>query len=545
MGVCSEEEIDYVGITETMGGVYYFSGNVSLTSMTTISVDPAIGYLEIHAGGDITIDETSGIFANAIVCGPRNGSSSNGYSMGGGSGAGHYSSGGSTKYYYDYNNKYKTLSGASSIPSINILDYNIGSCGGSNYVGTAGGKGGGAIVLYANNIDLDGTLQANAAAGVSSQYGGSGGGSGGSVILYGGTIDVASTADISASGGSGGTASYSSSYSGGAGSVGMIKILSGQLSAMIVDGSASISSQNIKTVAPSELMSSSTHPDETKWYNDGFTDAMVSWNRPTYLDVAAYFYKVNQTQVSVPASGNGIYTVDNATILDSTDFSAGTNFFHLVTQDFNAQTGTVENNFKININTAPPTITSSSHSSQTTFYDAAVVGLNWTDPSGKAGSFPYYKYIWDMYADTTPGLSAGVQTDNKDLTQTGVPDGIWYLHVISLDTMGYPTKTARHFKVNVGLEPGKGNVAGIVKASGTNDPIGNATVKINGGIWTTATDGSSGAYSFGDETIYSNTEYSWPKWEVSVEAPGYKKSVQSIDVTADESTPLHFFLESE
>ncbi len=244
----------------------------------------------------------------------------------------------------------------------------------------------------------------------------------------------------------------------------------------------------------------------------------------------------------MPVSGNGIYTEDNAVLLESDEFSAGNNYFHLSTQDSDGTGGIMSHTYTIHVNSTPPTITSSTHSSQSTFYDTATVALSWTDPSGKEGSFPNYVYIWDRYATTTPTTEIGVKTDKSDLTNPSVPDGIWYLHVISLDTMGYPTKTARHFQVNVGAEPGKGNIAGWVKDADSGSFIGDATVTVNKGIWTDTTIASDGSYSFGVGTVYSNTEEGWPKWEVTVTKEGYEPMTKSVDVTADATTPLNFNL---
>jgi hypothetical protein len=542
IGECAIESLSLVGKTITMGGLYYYYGNVSLTASTTITVDPSIGWLEIHAGGNITIDATSGIYADYIISnGPANGVSSSEYSRGGGTGAAHKDAGGNSIYYSGGSNYTRT--GPAAVGSMSILKYKTGSRGGSNYNNTVGGKGGGAIILIGANITAEGTLSAKGSNGTSEQYGGSGGGSGGSITLFGGMVDLKSSADLNVDGGLGGTSSYSSSYNGGAGSKGMIKILSGQKSAGIIDPLAKVGVYNVATVTPPDKMSSTTHPDQTKWYNDGFSNILFSWNRPTYLAVDAYFYKINANSVFVPKSGDGTYIEDNAVNIE-TGWINGTNYFHLTTNDIDAVSGTVSNSFVVNVNNTPPTITSSSHSNTNTFYDVSTVALNWTDPAGKEGSFPAYRYIWDRYARTTPSSTTGVLTDKKDLTRTGVPAGIWYLHVISVDSMGYPTKTARHFKVNVGLQPGKGNVAGYVKVNGTNTEIQGATVKVNDGIWSVTT-ASNGSYSIGESTVYSNTVYSWPKWEVSAEAPGYKRSVQSIDVAVGETTPLNFFLDPE
>ncbi|HDT11721.1 MAG TPA: hypothetical protein ENN58_03160, partial [bacterium] len=180
----------------------------SLTSHTTVNVDPAIGYLEIRAGGNITIDSTSGIYADAITCGPADGQSSGAYSYGGGGGGGHRNEGGTSYSSGGY------VYGGSEVGSLYMLKYMTGSCGGANKNGTAGGKGGGAIILYGSDVELKGTLSAKGEEGVYSYYGGTGGGSGGSITLFGGTIDIKDSAHINVDGGVGGTA-YSSTYYGG------------------------------------------------------------------------------------------------------------------------------------------------------------------------------------------------------------------------------------------------------------------------------------------------------------------------------------------
>ncbi|HQJ60970.1 MAG TPA: hypothetical protein PKV35_08230, partial [bacterium] len=147
------------------------------------------------------------------------------------------------------------VSGGAAVESLSILKYKTGSCGGSNVYNSAGGKGGGAIILYGANITVEGTLSAKGGNGISEYYGGSGGGSGGSITLFGGMVDLKSSADLNVDGGTGGTSGYSSNYHGGAGSKGMIKILSGQKSAGIIDPLAKVGSYNVATVAPPDKMS--------------------------------------------------------------------------------------------------------------------------------------------------------------------------------------------------------------------------------------------------------------------------------------------------
>lgn len=534
--MCAEYDLVVDGTPLTLGGENWYVGNVVVRNFATINVDPAIGWLEIHAGGDIEIDATSEIRADDMVCDPRGHGDSVTSSYGGGGGAGHHTTG-ATGYYHNW--------GGSAYGSMYDLALEIGSCGGSGrcYSGgyNSGGDGGGAVALYSDGIiQLDGTITANGGNGetnTSYRCGGGGGGSGGTILLFADIVNTSSTASLSVSGGAGGDG-YSS-YDGGDGSRGRIKILYGQESGSTISGS--IGTENEASVAPPIVLSSPTHPEEDKWYNDGFPDVQITWDRPTNMAVNGYFWLLNATSVDPPYSGHGdVIDIENL-VLDSDLFPAGTHYFHITALDSDLVTGTIENHLQFQIDSTPPTITSSSHPSQSTFYADTTVLLFWDDPHDSE-NYPSYMYMWDRFADSTPTTSLGTYTESQSLMRSGVPDGIWYLHVISVDTMGYPTLTARHFRVNVGSEPDTGNITGVVRDSVTDDFIGDATVRVNGGIWTTTSSTLNGAYSFGG-TVYDNS--AWPQWEVSCEAEGYVTDVQTADVTTGMTTNVDFYLVPE
>jgi hypothetical protein len=104
--------------------------------------------------------------------------------------------------------------------------------------------------------------------------------------------------------------------------------------------------------------------------------------------------------------------------------------------------------------------------------------------------------------------------------------GIWVMHVVAMDQRGYLTKSAAHFRVFIGDDPGNGVVLGQV-ADGMGKPISSAAVSINRGLYTQTTN-SSGNFNFAAVPAGS--------YELRVSVPGKAPMTQSIMVTKGGST---------
>jgi hypothetical protein len=176
--------------------VYYFGG-LTIASGVTVSSTGA-------AGGNYGVDGTSGFGAASGGTGGTGGTSGGvggSYAGGGGGGynarAGGSYAGGGGGGYYD--------------PA---------------YSGGAGGAAGGIVKIYANNINITGTINvsgaAGAAAGGGTHYGGGGGGGGGNIFLYGNSIYI--TGALIANGGAGGADPAHANCGGGGGGGGLIYI---------------------------------------------------------------------------------------------------------------------------------------------------------------------------------------------------------------------------------------------------------------------------------------------------------------------------------
>lgn len=388
-----------------------------------------------------------------------------------------------------------------------------------------GGAGGGAIRLIASgNVTVAGFLTANATNGGSytaSEAGGGGGGAGGGILLAA-SGDVAVSGNISAQGGSGGRGYYGG-YFGGSGAPGRVRILAGKTTSI----TGSISGQRTDGLLPPTTITSSTHPNQDLIYNDDFDQVLMSWVSP-FASCMGYYHMLNTNIWQVPAPGTAKFVNTEMTNYPASMVSAGENYFHIASVDMMSNVGTVENTFRIQINRTPPSLSSSSHPSSTTWYDNPDVFFEWGFPVSDGNVKGVY-YVFDNYGETIPDKSATfVPLPQKKILRSMVSNGIWVMHVLAMDQQGYLTKAATHLRVNVGMNPGTGGVLGLVTDS-MGKPLDGALVKLNRGLYTQSTN-SSGNYNI--------TGVSAGTYELKVSKSG-KTATQMVTVTKDMTTTLN------
>ena len=388
-----------------------------------------------------------------------------------------------------------------------------------------GGSGGGAIRLIASdNLTVAGFLTANGTAGGSytmTEAGGGGGGAGGGILLAAsGNITV--SGNISAQGGAGGRGYYGG-YVGGNGAPGRVRILWGG-TAMVT---GSISGQRTDGLLPPATITSSSHPDQELIYNDDFDQVQMSWVSP-FASRQGYYQMINTTLWQVPTPASSKFVNTESVNYPATAVRAGANYFHITPVDAMSNVGTVENTFRIQINSQPPSLSSSSHASPTTWYDNPDVFFEWAFPVAENNVKGIY-YVLDNYGDTIPTKAATfVPLPQKKILRSMVSNGIWVMHVLAMDQQGYLTKAATHLRVNVGPNPGVGGVLGLV-TDAMSKPLDGAQVTLNRGLYGQATN-SSGNYNI--------TNVSAGTYELKV-SKGGKSATQMITVTKDMTTTLN------
>ncbi len=518
LGDCMQADLVIDGVTQTLEGDHAYANSVVVKNGGQLQVGPS-GWLKLRAKTISVLDSASNINANQVGDGgsfpttqvyiysycydptygyPCCNNVSSGYT-----------------YVTCYGTVATACSGMYSVGEYNPC-INQGTSAGDlppmpDDLGVSEGAasgtylGGGLVQLVAQSITVNGQITSNAA---------NSSGTGGTVLLAADTLS--GNGAIQTSGGI----------------TGMVKVLHGSM-----DGyTGSISSNSapvVKTVMPPLDLVSGSHPDQSRWYNDGLGDLYLAWSKP-FSSLNGYYFHVSQDLTDLPSPSNGTFIQGETQVVKAKDLLEGTNYFNIVSVDSQVNVGTVKARFKVNVNATPPTITSTSHSSERTWYQNNAIYLTWTNPQDDANFTGYY-YLFDHYADTVPSATNGNLLTAKQTLLANTADGIWGFHLVNRDTRGATTTTAAHYIVYVGTEPAKENVSGSVfDASNNNAPLSGVTISINRGIFK-ATSTSSGTYTFGGNVYVGS-------WDVTASATGYLPQTKSISLTQGNPLNVNFTL---
>ncbi len=504
-GVCSMPTLSVSSNTQ-LCGVHYVSGAVNIVGGASVTCPS--GDLEIHAD-TILVDPASSIDLSATSNdSPAAASQFCGIQaapfVGGAAGGSYGTRGENGGFGYSLANRFGACSPNSGAMAGPVLGsaYDVlvrkGSRGGTArayYYDGDGGMGGGRIALYAStSANIQGTLRVDGANGGNSDcFGfspvgpGAGAGSGGGILVSAPSVTVTATAQLSAKGGTGGGSFCSGANgtcnctgNGGNGGEGRVKLVhGGQLSNQ---GMLSMGAVLSADVAPPLAIASATHPDPTRFYNDGSQRLQVSWV-PPIAGAQGYYYAVDQNADAQLTAMNGTFTTATQVTLPAGLTGAGTWFFHVLTVKGTSQLSTLSNRFDVRINGAAHALASSSHPVQTDWYSdpsKKTVSMGWSPPSGVPASS--FKGVWYRLDQTTtpPPVAAaagwtftatGQVITDRDFATSLLHDGTYHFHAVSEDTLGTLTKAMATYTLQLGAMPSQTSVFGYV-TSNTSQPAG-------------------------------------------------------------------------
>jgi hypothetical protein len=326
------------------------------------------------------------------------------------------------------------------------------------------------------------------------------------------------------------------SSGGGAGGNGVVKLLYGMSNTL----TGTIVGAKFESFMPPFDVGSATHPSSAHWYNDAFPSFDLAWSKP-FGNSSGYYDILDTTYGHVPSPANAMFLGGEAFSFMPPALATGTNYFHVDTVGPSANVGTVEARFTVNINSTPPPIASSSHPSQTTWYMNSSPYFTWTVPDADADVTNFY-WVFDPYASTIPDTTANkipmdltTPQNSKQLLLPNQGNGVWFLHVIAQDTMGYLTKAASSYRVQIGANPGQGSVSGTITDAVTGNPLQGVTVNLDRGAVAAVQTGANGGFAFTND-VYAQG------YEIRASKAGYKDSTQMITVTQGMTTTANLAL---
>ncbi|MBL8951150.1 MAG: carboxypeptidase regulatory-like domain-containing protein [Myxococcaceae bacterium] len=525
LGECMEADLVVDGVTTTLEGDLSFKNDVIVRNGGSIKVGPT-GVLKVRAR-NITIDAASNINANDVgnesrgastgtaptcctytsgstcYCGPYSAGTASGASYGT---AGTTGGGSSGSQYCSYSNSYRTCSATASASPLYDRDDDLTISAGSRFGAT---KGGGLVQLVASSVQVNGQITSNATGA---------GASGGGIFIA--ADSITGTGAIQATGGST-----------PAGGQGRVKLLRGATNSF----TGSVTGKKADSPMPPLDIVSGSHPSADRWYNDGLGDWYLAWSKP-FGTLNGYYYKLSTTDATLPsqAAGNGTFHQQETYVVKAESLVQGANYFHLVSVDSSFNVGNVKATAKMQLNTVPPTVASSSHPAQRTWYQNPALYFTWTNPQADENFSGYY-YVLDKFADTVPAATTQNFTTSKQVLLPNTADGIWTFHIVNRDTRGAITKAARHYTVYVGTEPAKENISGSVfDASNMSAPLSGVTISVNHGLFSTTTT-ASGTYTFGGNLYVG-------QWEVTASKAGYLPQTKMLNLAMGSPLTENFTL---
>jgi hypothetical protein len=292
-------------------------------------------------------------------------------------------------------------------------------------------------------------------------------------------------------------------------------------------------------LAPPLPLTSTSHPDPTAIYNDGFVSLDVAWPKP-FGSAMGYYLLLNSTVIQPPTAATGKFQQVEKVSFTATDITNGDNYIHIVSVDAMSNIGTIESTYHVRINTQPPTIASPSHPTQTAFVDNTNPFFQWGYPQQDANVSAVY-YVLDHFGTTVPALTdTMLPATQKQLQETGIDAGVWAIHVVAADKQGRLTKIAGNYRVNIGTDPGSGSLMGTI-VDGASQPVPGATVTINHNLFGLGgTTGAGTATTNGSGTFMLSGITAGP-WEVEVSLAA-RAATKNVTIAPNTTTPVSITL---
>ncbi len=196
---------------------------------------------------------------------------------------------------------------------------------------------------------------------------------------------------------------------------------------------------------PPPAIASPTHPNPGKWEKSSNIEILLNPSVP----MAGYHYLLNHYPETVPAPPEASFTEDKRIAFSGV--SQGTWYFHVAGEDEAGNIGSKASHFKILVDTvaAPPMRpTSSSHPDPGKWVANPTPVIAWEPPKDLSGVKGYYVKA-DHEPVIVPGPGNGEFTQETRLTLGPLEDGLWYVHISTLDEAGNVGREATHTAIRI------------------------------------------------------------------------------------------------
>lgn len=256
---------------------------------------------------------------------------------------------------------------------------------------------------------------------------------------------------------------------------------------------------NIDTTKPKPpVISSITHQDFNRWYNNN--SPTFSWTTPPdQAGIEGYYYVFNQMRESKPDIAVASWT--KGTMASFVDVPDGTWYLHVLAKDTAGNISEDASHMQANVamTPPPPQVFSPSHEDQERWYRDKNVKLVWK-PAAYVNDIIGYYYTLDNSEKTVP-TPKNNKTMDTSIAFTGLNDGQYYFHIVSVDREGVIGKTVAHFRIKI---KSKITMRGTVTQSNGVMPLAGAAIEVtkdDGTLLAAGISGKDGNYVIENLTV--------------------------------------------
>ena len=203
----------------------------------------------------------------------------------------------------------------------------------------------------------------------------------------------------------------------------------------------------VDTLVSPPQVSSPTHSEKTRWYNN--RRVVLNWEDPfEHSGIEGYFYNIDRKADTVPGAQSSLFTRERSASFELTD--DGLWYFHITTKDKAGNVDWKAVHYPLHVDTeaARPFVSSPSHPEQEQWYSNPKAVFKLAAPDDLSGIMGFY-YRFSEDPKAVPDPKASTFTDQNEITLDIPRDGVHILSVLCQDAAGNTSKEAAFFRIRL------------------------------------------------------------------------------------------------
>jgi predicted RNase H-like HicB family nuclease len=203
----------------------------------------------------------------------------------------------------------------------------------------------------------------------------------------------------------------------------------------------------VDTLAHPPLITSPTHPDRERWYQE--RRVVLDWEDPLEdSGIEGYYYNIDRHPDTMPDAKTSLFTNQRTLSFELTE--DGTWYFHITTKDKAGNIASKAAHFHLRVDTAveKPFISSATHPNEGQWYSKTKAVFKFSPPTDLSGIAGYY-YTFSEDPSAKPAPTGSSYTEKGEVSLEVPRDGVHFLSVICQDKAGNVSSEPAVYRVQL------------------------------------------------------------------------------------------------